>query len=126
MSSNESVSLEAYPAPVRAFFAAMDEHDADALVAQFPEDGLVNDIQREFWGPESIRRWVEKEITAVKVVAVRFTEAREHYGDVIVSAAMDGDYDKTNVPDPLILTHYFTLNGDKIVRLMIGRNKPGY
>lgn len=125
-SSTQSVSPEAFPVPVQAFFAAMNDHDADALVALFPEDGMVNDIQREFWGPESIRRWVEKEITGVKVVAARITEAKEHYGDVIVSAAMDGEYDKTKVPDPLILTYYFTLSGDRIARLFISGNKPGY
>jgi hypothetical protein len=55
-----------------------------------------------------------------------FTDARPHHGDFIVSAAVDGDYDKTGLPDPLILTSYFSLAGDKISRLIIAGNKPGY
>jgi hypothetical protein len=55
-----------------------------------------------------------------------FTDARPHHGDFIVSAAVDGDYDKTGLPDPLILTFYFSLAGDKISRLIIAGNKPGY
>jgi hypothetical protein len=32
-----------------------------------------------------------------------------HYGDVGVHAVMDGDFDKNGLPDPLVLTHYFTV-----------------
>src|SRR5579871_4255713 len=112
-----SISPETFPAPVREYFAALNAFDTDAIVALFPEDGLVNDSRREFPGPASIRRWAEKEITGDKVVATEFTDAREHYGDAIVSAVIDGEYDKTNVPDPLVLTFYFTLSGKKIARL---------
>jgi hypothetical protein len=80
------------------------------MVAAFASDALVNDIQREFWGPDAIRRWADREII----------------GDVIVSAAVDGDYDKTGLPDPLVLTFYFSLDGGQISRLIIAGNKPGY
>jgi len=46
------------------------------------------------------------------------------HGDVIVSALMDGEYDKTNLPDELILTHYFTVRRESIVTLIIIRNTP--
>ncbi|MFD8340147.1 nuclear transport factor 2 family protein [Streptomyces solisilvae] len=121
-----TTTLTGFPAPVREYFAAMNAFGSDALVALFPEDGLVNDIQREFWGPQSIKRWAEREITGDKVVAAKFTEVKPHYGDVIVSAEIDGEYDKTGLPDPLVLTFYFTLCGDKIARLIIIGNKPGY
>ncbi|MEU1600311.1 nuclear transport factor 2 family protein [Streptomyces sp. NPDC005708] len=126
MSTTDSANPETFPPPVWQYFAAMNAFDSDALVALFPEDGLVNDIRREFWGPASIRRWVEREITGDKVVATRYTEVKEHYGDVIVSAVVDGEYDKTGVPDPLVLTFYFTLRGEKIARLIIIGNNPGY
>lgn len=32
--------------------------------------------------------------------------------------SMDGLYDKTGLPDPLVLTHYFTVRDDRIVRLI--------
>jgi hypothetical protein len=43
---------------------------------------------------------------------------------VAVAAKVDGNYDKTNLPDPLILSFYFTLSGDKIATLIIVFNKP--
>jgi hypothetical protein len=96
------------------------------MVAAFASDALVNDIPREFWGPDVIRRWADREIIGDKVVWKAFTDAREHHGDVIVSAAVDGDYDKTGLPDPLVLTFYFSLDGGQISRLIIAGNKPGY
>ena len=36
----------------------------------------------------------------------------------------DGEYDKTGLPDTLVLTYYFTVRGDRIVRLIIIRNEP--
>jgi hypothetical protein len=114
------------PGPVRAYFTAMNALDSAALVAPFVSDGLVNDIQREFWGPEAIKRWADREIIGDKVVWTAFTDARPHHGDFIASAAVDGEYDKTGLPDPLILTFYFSLAEDRISRLIISGNKPGY
>jgi len=114
------------PAPVRDYFEAMNNLDSAGMVAVFPSDGLVNDIQREFWGPESIKRWTDREIVGDKVVTRKFVGVKEHYGDYIVSAEVDGEYDKTGLPNPLVLTFYFSLTGDQISRLIILGNKPGY
>ena len=48
----------------------------------------------------------------------------DHYGDAIVRAAYDGDYDKTNLPDPLIMTNYFGVRDGRIVSLAVIRNTP--
>jgi hypothetical protein len=60
------------------------------------------------------------------VVTTDFTDAKEHHGSWIFSAAIDGEYDKTGLPDPLILTYYFTLGGNKIAGFIILGHKPGY
>jgi hypothetical protein len=69
------------PAPVRSYFEAMNRYDRDGVVRAFAEDALVNDVQREFWGSESISRWTDKEIVGEKVIATKFVAARTHYGD---------------------------------------------
>jgi hypothetical protein len=48
----------------------------------------------------------------------------EHYGHAVVTANVDGDYDKRGLPDPLVLTFYFSAHRDKIVQLIILRNEP--
>ncbi|MEB3021379.1 nuclear transport factor 2 family protein [[Mycobacterium] crassicus] len=112
------------PPAVVAYFAAMNRHDTAGMAALFPPDGLINDIQRDFWGAAAITRFLDREITGDEVVATRVVESKQHYGDYIVAATIDGEYDKTGVPDPLILTFYFSLAGDQISRLIILANRP--
>jgi hypothetical protein len=52
------------------------------------------------------------------------TSTAGHYGEVIVHAVTDGEYDKAGLPDPLVLTYYYTVRDDRIVRLIIICNQP--
>ncbi len=111
-------------APVLAeHIAAVNSVDENAIVATFADDALVNDAHREFWGIEAIRRWVARELVGDRVT-VAVTEVLDHHGDSIVRGRYDGDYDKTNLPDELILTNYFTVRDGKIVTLIVIRNTP--
>ena len=106
---------------VAEHIAAVNAFDQDAIVATFADDALVNDAHREFWGREAIRAWVAREMVGDRV-RIEVTEVLDHYGDTIVRGRYDGDYDKTNLPDELILTSYFTVRGGKIITLIIIRN----
>ena len=105
--------------------AAINAHDEDAIVATFADDAFVNDAHREFWGAEAIRRWVAKEIVGDKVT-LEVTEVIDHHGEKIVRGRYDGEYDKTGLPDELILTNYFTVRDGKIASLIVIRNTPAY
>ena len=109
------------PDPVQGYIAASNAFDGDALIAWFADDALVNDVHREFWGREAIRRWVARELVGDRVT-VAVTEVLDHHGDTIVRGRYDGDYDKTNLPDELILTSYFTVRDGKIVTLIVIRS----
>jgi len=110
------------PAPVAGFVAAANRFDLDGLVAVFAADGMVNDQSREFRGPPAIRAWAAREMTGDRVT-LRVIEAIRHETDVTVRAEIDGDYDKTGLPDPLVLSFYFTLRGSRIGQLIILHNK---
>ena len=111
-------------APVLAgHIAAVNAFDEDAIVTTFASDALVNDAHREFWGTEAIRRWVAREMVGDRVT-IAVTDVLHHHGQTIVRGRYDGDYDKTNLPDELILTSYFTVRDGKIVTLIIIRNIP--
>ena len=112
---------------VAELFTAINAFDADAIVSTFTDDALVNDVKREFWGKDDIRRWVEREIVGVKVT-VEVTDAIQHDGLTIVQGVYDGEYDKTGLPDPLILTHYVMAAEDtgKIANLIIINNRPAH
>ena len=110
---------------VAEHIAAVTAHDEDAILATFAADAFVNDVHREFWGAAAIRRWVAKEIVADNVT-VEVTEVIDHYGETIVHGRYDGDYDKTGLPDELILTHYLTVREGKIASLIVIHNTPAY
>ena len=103
--------------------AAVNGFDEDAIVATFAPGALVNDARREFWGTEQIRRWVAKELVGDRVT-MEVTEVIDHHGQTIVRARYDGEYDKTGLPDELILTNYFIVRDGKIVSLIVIRNTP--
>ena len=106
--------------------AAVNAHDTDAVLATFAPDAYVNDNRREFVGTEAIRRFIEREIVG-DAVTMEVREVVEHHGDTIVRAAYEGDFDKTNLPDELVLSNYFSVRDGKIVSLVIIFNQPaGY
>jgi hypothetical protein len=57
-------------------------------------------------------------------VTMEVREIVDHYGDAIVRAKWDGTYDKTNLPDEIIVTNYFSIRDNKIVSLTIILNQP--
>ena len=104
--------------------AAVNAFDEDAIVATFADDALVNDAHREFWGIGAIRAWVAREMVGDKVT-LQVTEVISHYGDTIVRARYDGEYDKANLPPgDLIMASYFTVRDGRIVTLIVIRNTP--
>jgi ketosteroid isomerase-like protein len=118
-----TASTTGLEAVVAEHIAAVNACDLDAIMATFADDAMVNDAHREFWGAEAIRRWVAKEITGDSVT-MDVTEVIEHHGVTIVRGRYDGTYDKTNLPDELILTNYFTVRDAKIVSLIVIHNTP--
>ncbi len=111
---------------VADYVAAVNASDTDAIMATFAKDAYINDNRREITGTDSIRRFVEKEFIGDHL-SMEVRDVIEHYGDLIVRAEYDGTYDKTNLPDALVLTSYFGLRDNKIVSLAIIFNQPsGY
>ena len=110
------------PQVVADHIAACNAHDLDAWMATFAPDALVNDIQREFDGAEAIRAFAAKEIFGDSVTFTPL-QAVDRHGDITVHARTDGTYDKTGLPDPLILSLYFSLREERITQLIIIHNR---
>jgi hypothetical protein len=111
------------PAVIREHFAAVNAFDGDRIVATFADDAYVNDHRNVFDGRAAIRAWIEKEIVGDNVT-IDVLDVVNHYGDTIVRGRYDGTYDKSNLPDEFILTHYFSVRDDKIVSLIIIFTQP--
>jgi hypothetical protein len=111
------------PVVVAEHLAAVNAFDTDAIVATFAPDAYVNDNRREIWGTEAIRAFVAREFVGDRVT-MEVREVIDHYGDIIVRARYDGTYDKSNLPDELVMTSYFGIRGKKITSLTVIFNQP--
>jgi hypothetical protein len=103
--------------------AAVNAFDLDRIVATFAPDAYVNDNRREIWGIDAIRSFMAAEFVGDHVT-MDVREVLDHYGDIIVRARYDGTYDKTNLPEELVMTSYFGVCDDKITSLTIVFNQP--
>jgi ketosteroid isomerase-like protein len=117
--SNETTKL---PGVIQSFIKATNEHDAGAFISTFADDALVNDAARNFRGKDSIKLWSDKEIIGDKVT-LEIDEIIEHYGDLMITALVDGNYDKSKAPDPTYLDFFFTVKDNRIIRLIVIKNK---
>jgi hypothetical protein len=118
MEAMQKISAEALPQVVLNHIAAHNDHDPDAFMATLAPDALVNDAKREFLGHPAIRAWADKEIFGDNVT-LEIESAFEQSGSTIVRCRVDGDFDKSKLPDPLILTYYFAVRGDRITQLIV-------
>jgi hypothetical protein len=122
-SGDESMKETHLTGIVAEHIDAINAADTDRAVATFAEDAYVNDNHREFVGIDAIRRWVAKEIVGDKV-RIEVREVLNHYDDTVLRGAYDGTFDRTNLPDDLVLTNYFSARDGKIVSLVIVFNQP--
>jgi hypothetical protein len=109
-------------APVAAFIEATNAFDLETFMHTLGDDALVNDHRNEFIGKEQIRAWAAREIIGDRLT-LAVLSASQRSGAVAVTASVDGNFDKSNLPNPLLLTFYFTVSENKIVQLVIVRNK---
>jgi hypothetical protein len=112
----------ALPPLVAAYVEATNSFDLERLLATFAEDALVNDQLRDYWGKSDIREWAKRDIIGERLT-MNVTKVIDHYGNFIVTANIDGNFDRRGLPDPLVLAFYLTAQSDLIVQLIILRNR---
>jgi hypothetical protein len=112
----------ALPPPVAAYVEATNNFDLERLLDTFAEDALVNDQLRDYWGKSAIREWAKRDIMDERLT-MNVTKVINHYGNSIVTANVDGNFDKRGLPEPLVLAFYFSMQGGLIVQLIILRNR---
>lgn len=113
----------ALPDVIATHIAAHNHADPAAFIATFSADAWLNDVRREFIGHDAIRAWADKEIFGDHVT-MQVEKAFRNHANVVIHARVDGNFDKSNLPTPLILSYYFTLEAEKITQLIILRNEP--
>jgi hypothetical protein len=110
------------PPLIAGYVEATNSFDLERFMGVFAEDALVNDQLRDYWGKPAIREWAMRDIVGERLT-MSVTKVIKHYANFIVTANVDGNFDKSGLPDPLVLAFYFNAQNDLIVQLIILRNR---
>ena len=93
--------------PIADFVKAVNEHNNKAFLAVFAENAVITDEGNEYQGIAAIKEWnAEKNIGAN--ITLSPTEITERNGKTVLTAEVDGNFDKTGLPDPFLMDLYFT------------------
>ena len=104
-------------APIaQAYVRSINSRDPATFNALFAADAIVDDVGREFRGPEAIKAWSDREIFDASVT-LEILEEADRDGEIILTTKVDGNFDRTGLPDPVVIDHNIRPEGGKIVRL---------
>lgn len=110
--------LTKLPKPIETYFDATNQPDSTAFLSAFEEDAVVKDEGKEHRGIQAIKDWSDVQQFAAQI-KLEPTNVVQNGDNTIVTAKVDGDFDRTGLPDPVLLDFHFTVRNDKIVKLTI-------
>jgi hypothetical protein len=107
------------PEPVANYVRAVNAGTTDDFRASFADDAVVVDVNRELSGLDAITDWASADIFGAHV-HFDVLNVTERQGRTVVTLKVDGTFDRTGLPDPLVMNHEFKLAAGKIAELRIG------
>jgi ketosteroid isomerase-like protein len=115
------MNLSQLPTPITSFLKATEARDTAALLATFTSDATLTDMGEKRSG-DAIRRWNDELYLGSNVVVhPLFAEKRDD--DIVVTVAVDGDYEAHGVTEPFQLDYLFKLADDRIASLRMVETK---
>ena len=104
------------PTAAASYVRSVNEHDAAAFIALFTDGAVVDDNGREFRGRAEIEAWGNRDIFAPSVT-LDVVDVAARNGATVVTTKVDGNFDRTGLPDPVVIDHHFVTEGNQIVGL---------
>ena len=104
------------PEPIKSAIEAANNHDSILFLSNFAETAVVIDEGHDYHGIEAIRRWSDEKLFGANVT-FDVTGIKSSGDKSVVTEEVEGDFDKTGLPDPFILALDFVTSGSKIERL---------
>ena len=104
--------------PIVAFIKAINDHSTEEFLATLTESAVITDEGQDYRGIAAIKEWSDEKCIGAKVT-LKVINVIDRNGKTIVTAAVDGNFDKTGLPDPLYMDFHFIVDGEKIAALNI-------
>lgn len=112
------------PQAIQDFIAAANQPDPEGYVDCFSEGALVFDEGKEWAGKAAIKKWSAEHHFSANIT-LELKQYNPHEEETVVVFKVDGDFDKTGLPDPLYLEFHFQIRKFKIKQLTICMFKGG-
>jgi hypothetical protein len=106
------------PQSIAVFIKATNAHNSDEFLATLTEGAVITDEGQQYRGIAAIKKWSDEKYIGAKVT-LDAVDLMNGDGKTIVTLRVDGNFDKTGLPDPLLLDFHFTLGMNKISALDI-------
>lgn len=101
------------PEPIKSAVKAANEHDRNSFLSNFVETAVLTDEGHEYHGIDAIRKWSDEKLIGANVTFV-INDIKSSGDKTVVTAEVDGDFDKTGLPDPFVMALHFVTAGSKI------------
>ncbi len=102
--------------PISDFVEAVNQRNTDDFLSAFSENAVISDEGHQYQGIRAIKEWnAEKNIGAE--ITLRPVEVTERNGRTILTAEVDGNFDKTGLADPFLMDLYFAIDKNLITAL---------
>jgi|SRR5687768_15981298 len=104
------------PEPIKSALKAANDHDTNGFLSNFSETAVLTDEGQEYHGISAIKKWSDEKLIGANVT-FDITDITVGGEVILVTAEVDGDFDKTGLPDPFVMVLHFVTSSSKIKRL---------
>lgn len=102
--------------PAAGYVRTTNEKNPAAFIALFADDAVVDDAGRIIRGREAIHAWAAADIFKADVTLETLDVIGDEH-EATITATVDGSFDRTGLPDPLVMTFHIVSQGGKITKL---------
>ena len=106
------------PRSIGSFIEATNAHNTDDFLAALTDGAVITDEGQEYRGIVAIKEWSDEKYIGAKVT-LDVVDVVKSNGKTIVTVKVDGNFDKTGLPDPFLMDFHFTTDTNKITALNI-------
>ena len=106
------------PRSIAAFIEATNTHNTDEFLAALTDRAVITDEGQEYRGIAAIKEWSDEKYIGAKVT-LDVVDVVNSNGRTIVTVKVDGNFDKTGLPDPFLMDFHFTTDTNKVTALNI-------
>lgn len=107
------------PKSIEDFIEATNHHNSNALLAVLSDTAVLTDEGHDYRGIAEIKKWSEEKLIGANVILDPIRIVERGGRTIIVTAKVDGSFDKTGLPDPFQMDFHFTIDSNKVAALSI-------